>query len=331
MSEFIPKINPGSGVTKFKQLVDAIENAVASNVLKVGDPLPSVNKLCSELNLSRDTVFKAYSELKSRGIVESFPNKGYFVASDRSGVFLFLDTFKAYKEVLYGAFRDSLPANYTVDLHFHHYNIDVFRNILLNAIGKYTHYIVMSFDHPEIGELLKMIRKDKLLIIDWNIHASPDHSFICQNFGTPVYDNLKLVLPELKKYEKLIYLYPDFTYHPKISIEYFRKFCDDYNVNGEVLYDVNALDPVKGEAYFLVSDRTLARLLDLMHEKKLKPGSDTGIISYNETPMKKYVKEGITVISTDFNALGKEAARFVIDSKPVQKYIPTSIIKRASL
>ena len=331
MKDFLPQINANSGVAKFQQLVNSIEDAVASNLLKVGDSLPSVNKLCSELKLSRDTVFKAYSELKSRGVVESFPNKGYFIASGRSGVFLFLDTFKAYKEVLYGAFRKSMPNNYTVDLHFHHYNIDVFRTILTNAIGKYTHYIVMGFDHPEMKELLKMINKDKLLIIDWNIHASPEHSVVCQDFGRPVLDNLALALPELKKYSKLIYLYPEFTFHPKESIIYFNKFCDQYNINGEVLYNSELLNPKKGEVYFLVSDRTLARLLDLIHIKKLKIGKEVGIISYNETPMKKYVKEGITVISTNFNALGKEAAQFVTDSKPVKKYIPTIIIKRASL
>ena len=331
MKHFLPRINTNSGVAKFQQLVNSIEDAVASNLLTVGDPLPSVNKLCSELKLSRDTVFKAYSELKSRGIVESFPNKGYFIASDRSGVFLFLDTFKAYKEVLYGAFRKSMPHNYTVDLHFHHYNIDVFRTILTNAIGKYTHYIVMGFDHPEMKELLKMINKDKLLIIDWNIHASPEHSFVCQDFGRPVLDNLTLALPELDKYKKLIYLYPEFTFHPKESITYFNRFCEQHNINGEVLYNAELLNPQKGEAYFLVSDRTLARLLDLIHIKKLKIGEEIGIVSYNETPMKKYVKEGITVISTDFNALGKEAAQFVADSKPVQKYISTSLIKRASL
>ncbi len=331
MQDFLPQINSNSGVAKFQQLVDSIVNAVASNLLKVGDSLPSVNKLCAELKLSRDTVFKAYSELKARGIVESFPNKGYFVASDRSGVFLFLDTFKAYKEVLYGAFRKSLPENYTVDLHFHHYNIEVFRSILTNAIGKYTHYIVMSFNHPDMKELLKLINKDKLLIIDWDIHASPEHSIVYQDFGQSVLDNLILALPELKKYNKLIYLYPEFTYHPKESITYFNKFCREYNINGEVLYNADALNPEKGEAYFLVSDRTLAKLLDLIHHKNLKLGEETGIISYNETPMKKYVKEGITVISTDFNALGKEAAQFVIDSKPVKKNIPTTLIKRASL
>jgi DNA-binding LacI/PurR family transcriptional regulator len=30
------------------------------------------------------------------------------------------------------------------------------------------------------------------------------------------------------------------------------------------------------------------------------------VISYNETPMKKYVKNGITVISTDFQMMGQK-------------------------
>jgi hypothetical protein len=189
----------------------------------------------------------------------------------------------------------------------------------------------MSFDHPEMNSLLKMIRKDKLLIIDWNIHAAQNLSFICQDFGQPVMDNLEKALPELRKYNKLIFVYPSFTYHPKESIEYFKRFCDKYSIDGSVVHDIDSLNPQKGEAYFLVSDRALARLLDLTHEKGFVPGKDIGIISYNETPMKKYVKEGISVISTDFNAMGVEAARFVIDSKPVQKYIPTTLIKRASL
>ena len=41
--------------------------------------LPSVNQIMNECQLSRDTVFKAYAELKKRGVVESVPNRGYFV------------------------------------------------------------------------------------------------------------------------------------------------------------------------------------------------------------------------------------------------------------
>jgi DNA-binding transcriptional regulator YhcF (GntR family) len=328
---FIPTINPQVGIPKFQQLIESIENAVNSNQLKVGDSLPSVNKLCEELNLSRDTVFKAYSELKKRGVIESYPNKGYFIASNQLKVFLFLDTFKAYKEVLYGAFLKALPRNYTVDLHFHHYHFDLFKNLLSEAAGKYSRYVIMSFDHPEMAGLLESIDKEKLLVIDWNIHTSKDHSFVCQDFGQPVLDNLNNVSEVLKKYKRLIYLYPQFTYHPKVSIEYFQAFCQQGGFEGKVIYNMDELQPQKGDAYLSVSDRALVQLLDMAHEKGLTLGKDIGIISYNETPMKKYVKEGITVLSTDFEDMGREAARFVAGGEPVRKYIPTTIIQRASL
>ncbi|MGV8095936.1 MAG: substrate-binding domain-containing protein [Mangrovibacterium sp.] len=87
----------------------------------------------------------------------------------------------------------------------------------------------------------------------------------------------------------------------------------------------------KGDLYLLVSDRTLARFLDQCSAKNLIPGKDVGVISYNETPMKKYVKNGITVISTDFELMGKKAAEFAIQGEPVRIQIPTSIKIRSSL
>lgn len=331
MKHFIPTIDENSSTPKFIQLVDAIEYAVRSNLLDIGDPLPSVSLLMKQCKLSRDTVFKAYSELKDRGLVESIPNKGYYVARQVSKVFLFLDTFKSYKEVLYGAFRKALPHGYTVDMHFHHYNIRVFEDIIRHAIGKYSHYIVMNFDHPDMNRIVSQIDPDKLLIIDWNIHAASNQSFVCQNFGQGLYDSLLSVKESITKYKRFIYLYPEFTYHPHISIEYFQKFCADYKINGEMLYDADALNPQPGDLYFLVSDRTLAMLLDLAHDRNLVLGKNLGIISYNDTPMKKYVKDGITVISTNFTLMGERAAQFVIVNQRMVEYIPTSIVKRASL
>ena len=126
MSKFKFNVDNNSNVLKFQQLVDAIIDSISRNQLKEGEMLPSVNQIMSECQLSRDTVFKAYAELKKRGVVESVPNRGYFVTKNITKVFLFLDTFKAYKEVLYGSFLKHLPKNISVDLHFHHYNIDVF-------------------------------------------------------------------------------------------------------------------------------------------------------------------------------------------------------------
>ena len=86
-----------------------------------------------------------------------------------------------------------------------------------------------------------------------------------------------------------------------------------------------------GELYFLVSDRTLSMFLEQCQNKGLVPGKSAGVISYNETPMKKYVKDGITVISTDFDAMGKRAAEFVLTGETVNICIPTNIIVRNSL
>ena len=87
----------------------------------------------------------------------------------------------------------------------------------------------------------------------------------------------------------------------------------------------------EGGLYFLVSDRTLANFLDQCDEKGFEPGHEVGVISYNETPMKKYVKNGITVISTDFELMGQKAAEFVTSGKAMQFEVPTTLKIRASL
>lgn len=331
MSKFKFQIDPLSNQLKFQQLIDSVIDAIGRNLLQVGDVLPSVNQLVKESGLSRDTVFKAYAELKNRGTIESVPNKGYFVAKATTKVFLFLDTFKAYKEVLYGSFLDSLPENFSVDLHFHHYNIDIFEKIITESIGKYTKYIIMNFDHDRVPEIISQIPPSKLLVIDWQVHTVPEASSIYQDFGAGLYDSLAEHAELIQKYDKFVYLYPEFTYHPTESIDYFEKFCRDHQITFEVLRKAKNLDVKKGELYLMVSDRTLSSYLDQCADKGLQIGKDTGVISYNETPMKKYVKDGITVISTDFELMGKLAADFVTNSLSTHTRIPTHLKVRSSI
>lgn len=330
-SKFHFAVNPQSNLLKFQQLIDSINEAISKNLLQVGDMLPSVNQICKESALSRDTVFKAYAELKNRGVIESVPNRGYFVAKAVTKVFLFLDTFKAYKEVLYGSFLENLPENIAVDLHFHHYNIDDFEKIINESLGKYTKYIIMNFDHERVPQITNQIPANKLLVIDWDVNTQNGTSTIHQDFGQSLYDALESGIDLIRKYEKFIYLYPSFTYHPKISIDFFEKFCSDNNLNHKTLYDFKKFDLQKGELYLLVSDRTLAKFLDQCHLKNLVLGQDVGVISYNETPMKKYVKDGITVISTDFELMGKKIAEFVSTGEKVNTVIPTKLTIRKSL
>jgi DNA-binding transcriptional regulator YhcF (GntR family) len=331
MTELKFFVDDNSNTLKFQQLVDAILDAISRNQLKAGEMLPSVNQIMKESNLSRDTVFKAYAELKKRGVVESVPNRGYFVTRKITKVFLFLDTFKAYKEVLYGSFLKHLPKNISVDLHFHHYNINQFEKIVKESLGKYSKYVIMNFDHPKIPGIIQKIPAEQLLVIDWKIHESNNHSAVYQNFGQPVYDCLAANLEKIARYKEFIFYYPAFTYHPKDSIHYFEKFCADFGIKHSVIFEEEKFKIKKGALYFLVSDRTLAGFLDQCAEKIFEPGRDVGVISYNETPMKKYVKNGITVISTDFELMGRKAAEFVATGEFMRFEVPTTLKLRSSL
>nr|MDQ8210350.1 GntR family transcriptional regulator [Mariniflexile sp. KMM 9835] len=324
-------ININSEIPRYQQLVNAINDALANNTLSSGDALPSVNAICKDYKLSRDTVFKAYSILKDNDVVESVPNKGYYVANDTSKVLLVLDTFKAYKEVLYHAFINNLPKKVIVDVQFHHYNINNFKTILNNSKGKYFKYVVMTFDHKEVPNVLSDFDNDKLLLIDWNIHSKGSNNYVFQDFGNAFSEALKEAIIPFKKYKKLVFVYPTFTKHPTESVAYFKQFCEAYKFKCKIITNASGFNVVKGDAYISVSDRILGVFLEQCKINNFEPGTDVGFLSYNETPMKKFIYKGISVVSTDFKTLGEKAAEFINQDVSIQTYIPTKLILRESL
>lgn len=324
-------INPKSDVPKYQQLVNSITNAISEKLLNKGDLLPSVNSICNENKLSKDTVFKAYSILKNQGIIESVPNKGYYVVGETRKILLVLDTFKAYKEVLYHSFINNLPENFIVDVQFHHYHLDNFKNIINNSIGKYYKYVVMDFNHTESSFLASAIPNDKLLLIDWNVHSKPNQNYVFQDFGQSFYNALNGAVESFKKYNEIHFVYPNFTNHPYETVVFFEKFCADYNINYKIIKHIKDFNIQPNIAYISVSDRILGQFLEQCQEKKLEPGKDVGFLSYNETPMKKFIYKGISVVSTDFKELGARTAELVTNDEKRQHYVPTKLTLRDSL
>ena len=74
------KLDPNSLVPKYLQIIDAIIYNISTGNIKIGDRIPSINKLSQENYLSRDTVERAYSVLKKRKVVVSVHGKGTYVA-----------------------------------------------------------------------------------------------------------------------------------------------------------------------------------------------------------------------------------------------------------
>ncbi len=73
-------ISPSSGVPIYKQLFSQIERMVLNGYFPVGDHLPSVRQVATNLEVNPMTVSKAYGLLEERGYLTRLRGKGMVVA-----------------------------------------------------------------------------------------------------------------------------------------------------------------------------------------------------------------------------------------------------------
>ncbi|TNF44953.1 MAG: GntR family transcriptional regulator, partial [Bacteroidetes bacterium] len=120
MVKRIVKIDPKSALPKYRQIISSVQQAIEKKTLKKGDKVPSINQICTDFNLSRDTVMLAFNELKSRGILHSQPGKGYYIVTTEiqpeENIFVLFDELNAFKEDLYNSLITSLKGKAIVDI-----------------------------------------------------------------------------------------------------------------------------------------------------------------------------------------------------------------------
>lgn len=77
------RINHHSIVPKYRQLADAIIIGMHKGLIQKEETLPSLHSLCVLLDVSKNTVEKAYNTLKKRGVINSCRGKGHAIADDK--------------------------------------------------------------------------------------------------------------------------------------------------------------------------------------------------------------------------------------------------------
>jgi DNA-binding transcriptional regulator YhcF (GntR family) len=330
----IISIQNNLGVPKYRQIISSVEKAIEDESLQKGDKLPSVNKVCLEFSLSRDTVLQAYEELKKRGIIYAIPGKGYYVKSVevtiKQRIFLLFDELNIFKEDLYNSFLENIGSNAQVDIFFHHFNVPVFQKHINDSNGNYTKYIIMPTNLAEAAAVIKTLPVNEVYILD---QTNPDlKSFpaVYQNFAKDIYNGLLKGKSKLNKYKKLIMIFPGSVEPLGMKIG-FENFCNDFAFDYEIITDFKNREINKGEVYIIPSDRDLVSVIEKAKMQKLQLGSDYGIISYNETPLKKVVENGITTISTNFEVMGKILAQMILKGKKEQIENKSDLIIRNSL
>lgn len=321
----------GQQSSKVTQLADLISQAISMREFLEGDSLPSINELSRRYGVSRDTVFKAFSDLRERGIIDSTPRKGYFVTGQVTNVLLLLDQYTPFKETLYNSFAKHLPVNYKVDLLFHQYNERLFSTIVRESVGKYNKYVVMNFDNERFSASLNKISPARLLLLDFGKFEKERYSYVCQDFDESFYGALQRLDDRFSSYRKFVFLFPSSLKHPQSSKDYFFRFCQDYNLSGSVEEDVENLKVEKDTAYLAIKQQDVVKVVKQGRQAGLKCGKDFGLLAYNDIPSYEVIDEGITALTIDWEQMGNEVARFVLDNAVVQKYLPTEVRLRNSL
>jgi GntR family transcriptional regulator len=80
-STFRFRLDNGSGVPVYRQLIDQVQAGIATGILSVGYQIPTVRQVAVDLAINPNTVMRAYRELEIRGVLDTQQGTGTFIAA----------------------------------------------------------------------------------------------------------------------------------------------------------------------------------------------------------------------------------------------------------
>ena len=324
---------------KYLQLSNSIVKAIEKGLIENNYLLPSINDLSFELEISRDTAEKAYKHLKKIGVVGSVPGKGYFISDvnvkQPLKIFLLFNKLSTHKKIMYDAFVATIGNDAIIDLYIYNNDYALFKKLLTNKKDDYTNYVIIPH-FLEGGEnahtIINSIPKEKLLLLDQLLPGvEGNFAAVYEDFEKDIYNALEQALEKLSKYQTIKIIFPKNTYHPQEILKGFCRFCSQYAFNYEVINNIKKESITSGVVYITLMEDDLVLLIEKLITDGVKIGEDVGVISYNETPIKKIILNGITTISTDFYLMGEKAAQLILSKSAERIAAPFYLKSRNSL
>ena len=303
----------------YKQIVQSICRSIEAGVLKKDAMLPSVNSIAETFSLARGSVFTAYNDLRSSGIINSVPGKGYFVVSTATkqdkNIFLLFRSYDAYRECLLASLRNNLPASFSIDLYFYHNSMALFENLIREKAALYNTFIIMPEADKNTHGLLAKLDQKQLYLLDTGFKEYRKmYAGVYQNAEKDIYNLLRNAESRVSKYKRLFLLRSKDSKEKEI-VSGFQKFTSSKKITAQVITSFETVAVQKGDGFIVLDDNSLVELVKTVQEKQWQPGKDIGILSYNETPLKSIIAGGISTFTTDFEAMGKAIANMVITGK----------------
>jgi len=332
-------IDEHSATPKYIQLSNSIIAALESGKLTKDDALPSINDLSFALEISRDTAEKGYKYLKKRGVILSVPGRGYYIGhsdyKNKIKVFLLFNKLSVHKKMIYDSLVAALGEDALIDFYIYNNDYKIFKRLILNKRTDYSHCVIIPHfieGGEEAYQIINTIPKEKLILLDKMLPGvEGSYSSIYEDFENDLYGALVTAKESLSKYHTIKLIFPRKSYFPIEIIRGFTHFCQEYAFNHAIINDIK-IEPInEGEVFINLMEDDLVILLERIILLKLKMGKDVGVISYNETPLKKIILNGITTISSDFKAMGELLAEMIQKQNKAHLNVPFHLKLRASL
>lgn len=337
------KIDTVSSIPVYKQIINQVQEDINKGDILVGDFLPSMNELANELQISKETVKKAYSILRNNKIINSVQGKGFYITNSKKNkikILLLFDKISTYKQVLYNSFSVSLNDTTEITIRLHNQDIELFCQFIEENLDNFDYYVVtphfplVNNIQKRVLKILKKIPNRKLILIDRHIEELPgNYGSVYQDFEKDIYDGLFQGIETFRKFEKLnVISMPGSLYAP-ILVQGIKKFCVENHINFEIYKNIKAVNMQKQEVFLILNSQLDSELIELVRIAKMKAckiGEDIGIISYNESPINEIILDGLTVLSTDFKQMGELAAKMIIDKSFKKTACNFKLIRRST-
>ena len=337
------KLDLDGKVPIYKQLLEQFEGAIRSGILIPGEQVPSINDFAKQLDISKETVKKAYGILSEKGLLVPQQGKGFYVAepseSTKPRVLVLFDKLSVIKEELFNSLSSALGDEAEITILLHSQNVEIFAYYLDTCLDKYDYYVVSPHfplddkTQAAVRKLLARIPNRKLIMIDhWLQSYNGNYGAVYQDYENDIYEGLKQGLEKLRTTSRLrVIILPSSLYGARIS-RGVERFCIEYGIPYEFMN--SAPDEISPNETFLVLnaqlDSGLASLAKKIRAKGLEAGKDVFIISYNEYELNEVVLNGLTTVSADFRQMGRTAAMMILNRKIWKAHCDFNMIRRST-
>jgi DNA-binding LacI/PurR family transcriptional regulator len=185
-------------------------------------------------------------------------------------------------------------------------------------------------DKVDYMKIINSIPPWELVLLDKDLPGlESEYLAVYQDFEKDIYMALESAMDLLDKYEKMILVFPSEENYPPEIVKGFRQFCQTHNKSFSIIESAYNQILYPGTAYIVVEENDLAELIKKVRQSSYLLGREIGLTSFNDTTLKELLS--ITVITTDFETMGRMAAALLLEKKQIKVKNNFSMIRRSSL